>query len=231
MAIVLPPGRPLGPVIDPPVVENETYTSIMRRILMFLTAAALAVTATVPPSPELLHIKTVYILPMRLGFDQYLANELSQSGLLHVVTDPKKADGILTDHLGAAFEARLDEINPPPKPPPPPAEEVTPAATKATGDTAKATEADGGEPVTKAVVKKAKSKATDAATDESPPPLRGSFSSGRGNVFLVDKTTRVVLWSTFEQLDSAQPANLTHIATYVVKDLKHALQLPKVKQN
>ncbi len=197
----------------------------MRRILTFLTAAVLAVAATVPPSPELLHIKTVYILPMRLGFDQYLANQLSQSGLLHVVTDPKKADGILTDHLGEAFEARLDEINPPPKPPAPPAAEAKAAATKTTSST----DAADGEPETKATTKKAKATATDAAVTDSNPPLRGSFSSGRGNVFLVDKTTRVVLWSTFEQLESAQPGYLTHVAEYVVKDLKHALQPPKVK--
>lgn len=193
----------------------------MRRILIFLAAGALAVAATLPPSPELLHIKTVYILPMRLGFDQYLANQLSQSGLLHVVTDPKKADGILTDHLGEAFEARLDEINPPPKPPAPPAAEVKATSSADTTD---------GESETKATKKKAKATATDATANDNP-PLRGSFSSGRGNVFLVDKTTRVVLWSTFEQLDSAQPASLTHVAEYVVKDLKHALQLPKVKQN
>ncbi|MGA7416274.1 MAG: hypothetical protein WBW33_37735 [Bryobacteraceae bacterium] len=203
----------------------------MRRILMFLTAGVLAVAATVPPSPELLHIKTVYIMPMRLGFDQYLANQLSQSGLLRVVTDPKKADGILTDHLGESFEARLDEINPPPKPPPPPAAEAAPTAPKGTSDAAKSTDPAEGQPEIKTKVKKAKSTATDAIGTESSPPPRGSFSSGRGNVFLVDKTSRVVLWSTFEQLDSAQPANLTHIAVYVVKDLKHALQLPKVKQN
>ena len=197
---------------------------------MFLTAAAVAVAANVPPSPELLHIKTVYILPMRLGFDQYLANQLSQSGLLHVVTDPKKADGILTDHLGEAFEAKLDEINPPPKPPPAPAAEAKPVAGKTTSDPTKTTDAAEGEPDTKPTVKRAKSTATNTVGTESNPPLRGSFSSGRGNVFLVDKTSRVVLWSTFEQLDSAQPANLTHIAEYVVKDLKHALQIPKVKQ-
>lgn len=197
---------------------------------MFLTAAALAVAANIPPSPELLHIKTVYILPMRLGFDQYLANQLSQSGLLQVVTDPKKADGVLTDHLGESFEARMDEINPPPKPPPPPESESKPAASKTTSDATKSTAAADGEPGTKTTVKKAKSTATDAAVTESTPPPRGSFSSGRGNVFLVDKTSRAVLWSTFEQLDSAQPASLTHVAEYVVKDLRHALQPPKVKQ-
>ncbi len=203
--------------------EIESYTSTMRRILMFMTVAALAVAANVPPSPELLHIKTVYILPMRLGFDQYLANQLSQSGLLRVVTDPKKADGVLTDHLGESFEATMDEINPPPKPPQP-AAEAKPAPSTSSADSGD------GAPDTKTTAKKAKSTATNVPTIESSPPPRGSFSTGRGNVFLVDKTSRVVLWSTFEQLESAQPANLTHIAEYVVKDLKHALQPPKVKQ-
>jgi len=205
----------------------------MRRILTFFVAAGLAVSANVPPSPELQHIKTVYILPMRLGFDQYLANQLAQSGLLRVVTDPKKADGVLTDHLGESFEAKLDELNPPPKPPPPPAEEAKPAASTNTPDTKNPadTDAAAAEPAPKPAAKKAKSTSTPAAADQSSPPPRGSFSSGRGNVFLVDKTSRVVLWSTFEQLDSAQPAYLTHIAEYVVKDLKHALQLPKAKQN
>ncbi len=207
----------------PPRMEIESYTSTMRRILMFMTVAALAVAANVPPSPELLHIKTVYILPMRLGFDQYLANQLSQSGLLRVVTDPKKADGVLTDHLGESFEATMDEINPPPKPPQP-AAEAKPAPSTSSADSGD------GAPDTKATAKKAKSTATNVPTIESSPPPRGSFSTGRGNVFLVDKTSRVVLWSTFEQLESAQPANLTHIAEYVVKDLKHALQPPKAKQ-
>jgi hypothetical protein len=183
----------------------------MRRILMFLTLGALAIGASLPPSPELLRIKTVYILPMRLGFDQYLASQLAQSGLLRVVTDPKKADGVLTDHLGASFEATLDDFNPPPPPPP----EPKPPADAASD--------------TKTTAKKAKSTATSAVTTESSPPPRGSFSSGRGNVFLVDRTGRSVLWSTYEPLESAQPDSLTHIAEHVVKDLKHALQLPKVK--
>ena len=204
----------------------------MRRILMFLAAAALAFAANVPPSPELQQIRAVYILPMRLGFDQYLANQLAQSRLLRVVTDPKKADGVLTDHLGESFEATLDEINPPPKPPPPVAAEAKPAASATTSDAKTAdVESALGEPAAKPPAKKAKVSPVEAAADQSSPPPRGSFSTGRGNVFLVDKASRAVVWSTFEQLESAQPAYLTHIAEYVVKDLKHALQPVKVKQN
>ena len=211
--------------------EIESYTSTMRRIAIFFAAAALAIGANVPPSPELQQIRTVYILPMRLGFDQYLANQLAQSRLLRVVTDPKKADGVLTDHLGESLEAQLDELNPPPKPPPPAAEAKPAVSTAATDVKAPDAEAAADEPAAKPVVKKAKSTSADAVANESSPPPRGSFSAGRGNVFLVDKTSRTVVWSTFEQLDSAQPAYLTHIAEYVVKDLKHALQPAKVKQN
>ncbi len=208
----------------------------MRRILTFLTVAASVIAANVPPSPELQGIKTVYILPMRLGFDQYLANQLAQSGLLRVVADPKKADAIFTDHLGQAFEDKLDELNPPPKPPPPPPEptpSLAPAPTKSTTEAAKPTGdtvSAETEPPAKTPAKKTKSTMADASGNQNP-PLKGSFSTGRGNVFLVDKNNRAVVWSTFEQLESAQPAYLTHVAEYVVKDLKHALQPAKVKQN
>lgn len=201
---------------------------------MFLAVSGLVIAATVPPSLELQQIRTVYILPMRLGFDQYLANQLAQSGLLRVVTDPKKADAVFTDHLGQTFEEKLDELNPPPKPPPPPPEEVAPAPSKSTTDASKPSTdtvtTDAEPPVTKPPAKKKKATTPDTASDQNTPP-RGSFSVGRGNVFLVDKNSRDVVWSTFEQLDSAQPSYLTHVATYVIKDLKHALQPAKVKQN
>src|SRR5678809_764458 len=46
-------------------------------------------------------VKTVYLLPMAGGLDQYLALQLTSGGVLQVVTDPKKADAILTDGIGA----------------------------------------------------------------------------------------------------------------------------------
>ncbi len=55
-------------------------------------------------------IKTVYLLPMASGLDQFLAVRLTTGSILQVVTDPQKADAILTDHIGASFEQRLDEL-------------------------------------------------------------------------------------------------------------------------
>ncbi len=59
---------------------------------------------------DLEKVHSVYLLPMTGGLDQYLANRLSASGVFQVVADPRKADAILTDRLGEAFERRLDEL-------------------------------------------------------------------------------------------------------------------------
>ncbi len=54
--------------------------------------------------------KTVYILPMTNGLDQYLAVRLTTGLVMQVVADPNKADAILTDQLGPSFEQRLDDL-------------------------------------------------------------------------------------------------------------------------
>jgi hypothetical protein len=55
-------------------------------------------------------IKTVYLLPMSNGLDQYLAQQLTAEAVLQVVTDPQKADAVLTDHLGESFEQSLADL-------------------------------------------------------------------------------------------------------------------------
>jgi hypothetical protein len=54
--------------------------------------------------------RTVYLLPMSGGLDQYLAISLTTGNVLQVVVDPQKADAVLTDHVGESFEAKLDEL-------------------------------------------------------------------------------------------------------------------------
>jgi len=77
----------------------------MKRLLVcaFLACFSLGVGVTEGQS--------VYLLPMSGGLDQYLANRLS--GVFRVVTDPKLADAIFTDQLGAGFEQKLGELFPP----------------------------------------------------------------------------------------------------------------------
>jgi hypothetical protein len=56
--------------------------------------------------------KTVYILPMAAGLDQYLAQWLTKSHVMQVVADPKIAEVLMTDRLGDAFEQKMKEIRP-----------------------------------------------------------------------------------------------------------------------
>jgi hypothetical protein len=58
-------------------------------------------------------VKAVYLLPMAGGLDQYLANRLTGDQVFRVVTDPKLADAVFTDHLGEAFEKQLTGLYPP----------------------------------------------------------------------------------------------------------------------
>jgi hypothetical protein len=56
--------------------------------------------------------KTVYILPMAGGLDQYVAQCLTRDHVMQVVTDPKTAEVVMTDRLGDGFEQRLEQIRP-----------------------------------------------------------------------------------------------------------------------
>jgi hypothetical protein len=55
--------------------------------------------------------RSVYILPMAGGLDQYLAEHITQSQVMQVVTDPKAAEAFLTDRLGEPFEQKIAELH------------------------------------------------------------------------------------------------------------------------
>jgi hypothetical protein len=55
-------------------------------------------------------VQAVYLLPMSGGLDQHLANRLTATGVFRVVTDPKMADAVFTDQIGAGFEQRLVDL-------------------------------------------------------------------------------------------------------------------------
>jgi hypothetical protein len=154
-----------------------------------------------PPSPDLLGVKSVYILPMRSGFDQYLANELTSRGVVRVVTDPRRADAVITDHLGQSFQERMDDLFPPPP-----------------------------KPKAKVDAKEGDAKDESAAASEEPisdsRPVSSGISGGKGNVFLVGREGRAVLWSDFRNPRSRQPKDMKHTADSVASDLKRALQPP-----
>jgi hypothetical protein len=153
---------------------------------------------------EIPAVRSVYLLPMAGHLDQYLAHRITSSGLFQVVTDPKKADAIFSDHLGPALEIRLDELFPAEvKPEPAPAE--TPKSKKE-GDAA-AKESDEAKP---AVAEKPKEELMRVST----------FGKGKGTTFLLDGRNRTVLWSFYETPKSASSQELERVAGHIVDQLK-----------
>jgi hypothetical protein len=65
---------------------------------------------------SVMQVHSVYLLPMAKGMDQYLASSLTRHNVVNVVADPKSADAVFTDNLGAAFQDRLFQLRPELKP-------------------------------------------------------------------------------------------------------------------
>ena len=163
------------------------------KLLLFVLMAAAA------PAVDLTQTHTVYILPMAGGLDQYLANRLTQSHVLQVVTDPNKADAVLSDHLGTAFEQKMTELYPPPPPAKPEhekkAEDQPPAAVRPMlGDTVNKLSAP-----------------------------TSTFGGGKGTVFLVSVKSREVLWSTYERHKDASAMQMERVASKICDDLKKSM--------
>ena len=97
---------------------------------------------------------------------------------MQVVTDPLKADVVLTDRIGAAFEEHLNAIY--------------------------------GE--------KRKPDPKDSMTS-APQPMDIAISHGRGLIFMVDRRTREVVWSTFIKPKDASPDAMNHVALEIAAKL------------
>src|SRR6266540_1616635 len=147
--------------------DLSLYVSAAIMEEMRTALACLLLTGLLPArtmAPELGNVRTIYLLPMANSLDQYIANRLTRESRFVVSTDPQTADAVMTDRLGEPFEKRMTELYPPAPPPAPPASGK---------DKDKDKESD---------TKK------DVVKDE---PLRmGSFSRGKGTVFLVERATR-----------------------------------------
>lgn len=81
-----------------------------------LASLLLAGCATAAMAANLDSVHTVYVLPMAHGLEQYIANTLTQEHVFVIVTDPKLADAVLTDHVGVSLQEKLDEMLKPPEP-------------------------------------------------------------------------------------------------------------------
>jgi hypothetical protein len=163
-------------------------------LLIALTASvSLAQAGTVAANPELAEVKTVYLLPMSYSLDQFLAIRLTKGGVVQVVTDPNKADAILSDHIGASLEDKLKSMYGEQKA----AEVVDPAAKD----------------------KDAKDKDKASQSTFAAGPMAGG-SRSKGAIFLVDRKTRNVVWSDYVRPKNAQPDELHHVADRIANQLE-----------
>ena len=164
---------------------------------------------------QLKQVQSVYILPMRGGMDQYLANRITREGLFVVVADPKRADAIVTDRLGEPLERKLDELYPPPKPVKVEKEESSDTSEKDKGAPAK--ESSDSQPNDDL--------SAMAATAGFDHP--STFGRGKGTIFVVDRRSRAVLWSTYDRPHDMRPDTLDKNADQIVRRLKRDLKETK----
>src|SRR5689334_9580863 len=118
------------------------------------------------PNVDLSSVHSVYIMPMSGGYHQHLANRLIKLGLFQVVADPHHADAILTDRLGESLEARLDVYDN--------ASHRREQAERKDDDPQKG----------------------EKSVTLAERPITTSLSGGKGTLFLIDRKSRRLLWST-----------------------------------
>jgi hypothetical protein len=144
--------------------------------MRIFSGAALAALLLLPSANAQTPARNVYVMTMPGALDQYLALHLTSSGVLNVVTDPQKADLILTDRIGGHFEENFEQKF--------------------------------GKPA---------EKDKDDASFARPGVSGGSNS--RGAIFLVDRATRNVLWSTFELPKNTTPQEMNRTAEKIAERL------------
>jgi hypothetical protein len=145
----------------------------------------------------LTQVRNVYLLPMSGGLDQFIAGRLAAQGRYNVVTDPEQADALITDRIGADFEERFAELYPPP---PPPNDEKEKKAAEEPSVATLFGESAGGRRIS-------------------------SFGRGKGNVFLIDRGSKRVLWSTWLRPRGTRPDDLHRSAETVVDRLDEAARI------
>jgi hypothetical protein len=163
--------------------------------MKFKPVLLLAILGLAASAADVATVSNVYIMPMAGGMDQYLALRMTTGSVMQVVTDPQKADVIMTDRIGGGFDEKWKELYP----------EKPPAAKDDKGKDDKS---------------KDKNDDKDIYTVQ-----RGAsqpISRGRGAYFLIDRQTRNVIWSTYARPKSNDPNDVNHTADQIVKELAKA---------
>ena len=174
---------------------------------VFLLPAVWVCCLAAQPNADLAQVQSVYVMPMSGGMHQHLTNRLIKLGLFQIVADPQRADSVLTDKLGGAFEAQLSEWDAEaarraPKPLTPPA----PAPVAGVPPPADApAKAEGSDP---------------APLELASRQITTAISRSKGTLFLVDRRSRRVLWSTYQKTKTNQPDDLEKAAARIADRVK-----------
>jgi hypothetical protein len=179
----------------------EQIMKSMTRALLYLSCCGALWCA------DLAGVKSVYVLPMPHGLDQYLANRLTNEHDFQIVTDAKLADAVLTDRIGANLQAQLSELLPAPP------EKVEPKADEKTDDKD---------------AKKSGSSIAEAMSKSGGRPMISSVGASKGTVFLVDTQSRQVVWSVFAPAKDSSSKELDRTASDIVSRIMKDLS-PKKK--
>ena len=176
----------------------------MRRVSFLLFCFAAAFGALPSIAADLGSVRSVYILQMPRGMDQYLANRLTNDHIFLVVTDPKRADAMLTDQIGASFEEQLETLLPSPEP----VKKVAPPANEKEKD-------------------KPAGMILPIDTETKLPTVRSTFASSKGTLFLVDPKSHQVLWSVYDPPKASDSKEMDRTASDIVNRLKKVLNTKK----
>jgi hypothetical protein len=201
---------------------------VMKRLLCLLAFPGALVCFA-----DLAAVRTVYVMPMSRGLDQYLASRIASEHVFQVVTDPKLADAVLTDRIGEGLQSQLENIFPTPKPEAEEEDESQPVAKSEKG--AKSDKSDKSARSDKSDAKeKPKSETSlvgamaEASAKGDSPALSSSFGRAKGTIFLVNAKSREVVWSTYDPPKSTRSEDLDRTATDIVSRIKKDLN-PKKK--
>jgi hypothetical protein len=222
----------LRQMMKPSFLGSLTTRRSLLSIGVLAVASALvfpSLNARTEPRPELLKIKTVYFLPMGNGLDQYLANWLTRTGRFEVVTDPALAEAVFTDRLGAAFELSMKDLYPPAEAASDSSAETPAASAPETAGgtkvvdpkTLESVEPKGAASSSAAARRAAQDKADAdfAAATRQQPARISSWGRSKGNLFLVDRGTRKVIWSFYGRPANTTPDQLDRLAEQVSRKL------------
>ena len=166
----------------------------LKLILLLLVSCAAQLSGA-----DLDTVHTVYVLPMAHGLEQYLANTLTGEHVFVIVTDPKMADVVLTDHIGASLQQKLDTLL-----------AIPPA-----------------EPKEGEKIDVPKGSIMEPANKLDNPADNSTMGRSKGTVFLVGTKSRQVLWSVYELPKDFSSKELDRIASVIVSRLKKDMGLVK----